>query len=424
MSYNPPSAEVYITEITRTLDNKRNHALQQDIITSGNSVMIGSDLKPPYANPADGTDAIAALEQIITTDFTPVKHETVSSRSYLPLPSAQSKEFSLSERPFDLRNAPNRTIRELEAAPESKTLFYLAYGSNMCAKTFQGVRGIRPISQTNVVVPDLILTFDLPGLPYVEPCFANSKFRAEPTTGSNDDEKASLLDNAISEVDYYKNRWKKGLVGVVYEITFAEYARIMATEGGGASYQDIVIDCYTLAEHSDIVPAQPTSKPFKSHTLCILRDGRRIRRKDPSYAQASARYLKLITDGALEHSLPLEYRDYLHQIRSYTVTTTRQRIGRAISIGLWLPVIRTVFGLNSLLMDKKGRSPPWYRAFIRGVFNSVWITYDYVFKPLFGDGERTIGIDDIEDEKSNGQILKLQMSNPSSPPMRHRLQKS
>ncbi|KAL8636113.1 MAG: hypothetical protein Q9228_006458, partial [Teloschistes exilis] len=46
---------------------------------------------------------------------------------------------------------------------KEKTYLYLAYGSNLAASTFQGARGIRPLAALNVVVPELVLTFDLPG---------------------------------------------------------------------------------------------------------------------------------------------------------------------------------------------------------------------------------------------------------------------
>lgn len=62
----------------------------------------------------------------------------------------------------------------------AETVLYLGHDSNMSAETFMGVRRTRPLFQVNVSVPALRLTFDLPGVPYREPCFANVAFRQVP----------------------------------------------------------------------------------------------------------------------------------------------------------------------------------------------------------------------------------------------------
>ena len=159
--------------------------------------------------------------------------------------------------------------------PESKrgTVLYLAYGSNLCDETFKGKRGIRPLSSINVQVPSLRLTFDLPGLPYTEPCFANSGLREtadHPSDSTSNaaraDEKTHLLQKAPHKEPYRKDRWHKGLIGVVYECTPEDYAHIIATEGGGASYHDILVDCHPFAssDPSDPVPQTPVTPAFKA----------------------------------------------------------------------------------------------------------------------------------------------------------------
>ena len=111
-----------------------------------------------------------------------------------------------------------RTSSERLTSTSSSTILYLAYGSNLCAETFKGRRGIKPLSAVNVHVPSLDLTFDLPGIPYTEPCFANTRYHLPPSH---------------SDSDYHKDRWHKGLIGVVYEVTPEDYRTIIATEGGG-----------------------------------------------------------------------------------------------------------------------------------------------------------------------------------------------
>ena len=108
--------------------------------------------------------------------------------------------------------------------PTTSSVLYLAYGSNLCAKTFLGVRGIRPISQVNVSAPSLSLTFDLPGTPYGEPCFANTSPRKIPRVPLPTDPPIVLPPPPT-------DGWDKGLIGVVYEVTPEDYSKIIATEG-------------------------------------------------------------------------------------------------------------------------------------------------------------------------------------------------
>ncbi|KAK3300743.1 uncharacterized protein B0H64DRAFT_381758 [Chaetomium fimeti] len=337
------------------------------------------------------------------------------------------------------------------APVKPKTVLYLAYGSNMCAETFLGMRGIRPLSQVNVAAPSLDLTFDLPGIPYREPCFANTALRKIPGTPPKFPPElphppigppaAQHEDGADSRNGPARRPpvWNKGLYGIVYEVTAEDYAKIVATEGGGASYHDILVPCLALppsvrVPEKPTIPAPPT--PFLAHTLYAPRipdmpdtangtttttkkdgdddddDGtprtppswlRRlltpVRRPQPDYAQPSARYLKLLADGAREHELPHEYQAYLASLQPYTRTTPRQRWGQGLFLGFWAPTIILLMMAGRWFADGRGRSPPWVVAATTVMFNLVWLSYDCVGKKLFGDGERTEeGEDETEEE--------------------------
>jgi hypothetical protein len=358
---------------------------------------------------AAGSHAVTVVKQIKKADSatTPKPSKAPTCRQWLPSPSKRRMTESLHERPFNLDAAINGTLEEMgTGTKQPETVFYLAYGSNLASETFQGKRGIRPLSQLNVVVPELVMTFDLAGLPYVEPCFANTKYRKAlppPSPPDLSSEKPGLLPNRIQKPKYHKTRWTKGLVGVVYEVTTADFAHIIATEGGGASYQDVLVDCYELSPSEATVPEVPTTEAFKAHTLYSPvyppgtkppEKGGRISRPDPDYAQPSARYLKLINDGADEHALPKDYKEYLHQLRPYTITNQKQRLGAFIFGTIYFPFIRLIFGLNDRFADKKGRAPAWLVAITGALFRGMWNNYDGFFYGLFGDGERTVCDDD------------------------------
>ncbi|KAJ5584707.1 uncharacterized protein N7459_004507 [Penicillium hispanicum] len=336
--------------------------------------------------------------------------------------------------PEKIAEQQERGISWTETAGEQSVL-YLAYGSNLASKTFLGDRGIQPLSQLSVLVPELRLTFDLPGIPYAEPCFAGTQFRNTSSTlnegaGSEDElsvvndddyisEKAALLVETVEtrRSEYSGRNWHKPLVGVVYEVTLADYAKIIATEGGGRGYRDVVVNCHAFAENyksTDPVPDHPTTPSFKAHTLLspaadesrkraqgiqphihrpslsLLSDVGPHMRPDPDYAQPSARYLNLIVTGAEEHDLPVSYREYLSRIHSYKTTTMRQQIGKVVFLAAWGPVILLLLILGRICAGPDGRSPPWLVGFANLVFGALWNSYDYIFKPVFGDGERTI----------------------------------
>ncbi|KAI0863212.1 hypothetical protein F4860DRAFT_77625 [Xylaria cubensis] len=316
----------------------------------------------------------------------------------------------------------------------AKTILYLAYGSNLCAETFLGRRGIRPISQINVSAPAFDLSFDLPGIPYNEPCFANTRPRRIPKPPVIPGKPPKFPPPPYSVAPpSSKPTWSKGLYGVVYEVTPEDYANIIKTEGGGQGYHDVLTPCFELppALHVPEKPPFPElPKPFLAHTLYApslpglpgdgedddpknpgKRDGsdddgdgdkdprkqpwfRRlllpVHRPDPDYAQASARYLKLIRDGAREHALPDDYQAYLASLQSYTMTSVRQQIGRVLFIIAALPLLLLMIGLGRLLADDVGRTPRWLGVATTACMNFLWAVYDGFFKPLFGDGERTM----------------------------------
>ncbi|KAI1872824.1 uncharacterized protein JN550_003698 [Neoarthrinium moseri] len=340
------------------------------------------------------------------------------------------------------RTSPERLAQaspDNDADGSASTKLYLAYGSNLSAQTFIGVRGIRPISSINVSAPAFDLTFDLAGLPYREPCFANtaprknvpklplpgdpptkppidlppsySDYDGKPRTAG--EKEAGPEDPAVSfpALPIRRPTWSKGLYGVVYEVTAADYAKIVQTEGGGASYLDVQTLCVALppAVHVPEQPPIPELRPFLAHTLYAprlpvedeppadqwwRRLATPVRRPEADYAQPSPRYLGLLREGAAQHHLPFEYQAYLERLEAYTITTRRQLLGRWVFMLLWALPLLLILGLGKVFADGDGKVPWWLALYSGAVFNLMWISYDGVFKKHFGDGERTMEDDD------------------------------
>lgn len=336
-----------------------------------------------------------------------------------PLPSTTTRARRTSEARLE-QSAVDGPALAPDAEPD--TVLYLAFGSNLCAETFQGKRGIRPLSEVNVTAPSLRLTFSIPGLPYTEPCFANTAPRKIPEDGIGDPRKPMLP--PIEDPVAGEPRWDKGLVGVVYEVTRKDYKRIMATEGGGSSYKEILVPCLAIPPAVGVPegPGGGVPRPFFARTLCmpfipsVPGDGhseghvegegkgwwkwltRGAQRPAEDYAQPSERYLNLLRTGAAEHELPGDYQRYLAALQSYTIRSTRQKVGKWLMILAWGPGVVLIMALGVLLADKDGKMPAWAAAVSSVLGRAMWWSYDAVFRPLFGDGERTVGGEEGREE--------------------------
>ncbi|KAJ5634164.1 hypothetical protein N7528_002006 [Penicillium herquei] len=380
----------------------------------------------------------ATLPEISSLDVRSIPKTSAERCRVASIAASVDQDIHLAER----ITAQEDTGKGLPTSYAEETVLYLAYGSNLASKTFLGMRGIKPISKIPVLVPELRLTFDLPGLPYAEPCFAGTEFRDPETLPEQESEsevEVEVEDKLLTESEYLSEkapllvetkevhgdtvprpRWDKPLVGVVYEVTLVDYAKIIATEGGGRGYKDVVVDCFPFAEDyipTNPVPSHPSTQSFKAHSLLspsadearkktyaakagessvtcrgsIFREVGSHLRPDPEYAQPSARYLGLLMTGAEEHDLPSSYRDYLSRIHPYTVTKTRQKLGKAAFLVVWAPPVLVMLGFSRKFAGPDGRSPPWLISMSNAVWAAMWHSYDFFFKGIFGDGERTIG---------------------------------
>ncbi|RPB27361.1 hypothetical protein L211DRAFT_766647, partial [Terfezia boudieri ATCC MYA-4762] len=257
----------------------------------------------------------------------------------------------------------------IQKSEGQKSLYYLAYGSNLSASTFKGRRGIKPLSATNVLCPGQVLVFDLDGIPYWEPCFANIREYIS--------ELEQLVVSGSGEV------WKNALIGVVYEVTEEDYAKIIKTEGGGARYKDVEVDCYVLPKADGQGISGPVTT-IKAHTLCAPPN----KANPTSISQPSPRYLGLLVNGAKENSLPQAYINYLFSLHEYCRTTWSQKVGAFLFLAQWILPIAAFLRFKDLFSDKKtGESPGWIQKMEGGMWAAIWFTYRRMYMPFWGDGQ-------------------------------------
>lgn len=138
-----------------------------------------------------------------------------------------------------------------------KRVWYFAFGANMSTQVITRRRGVYPLTSEAARLDGYRLTFSEPGIPLVEPGFAN----IEPD------------DDAV-------------VYGVLHYITQGDLAALDQVEG--ADYSHVEVD--VVGDRSGRVRAHAYRNlhPGKSH-------------------RPSRRYLELLRRGAREHGLPASY---------------------------------------------------------------------------------------------------------------------
>jgi hypothetical protein len=159
-------------------------------------------------------------------------------------------------------------------------VYYFAYGSNMRSSVMEK-RGIRPQKVLPAFVPGYYLTFDIFGVPYTEPSMASISKAVRSCSQSRDGN-----GGGNKEIVPYVH-------GLAYLISFEEYRRLIASEGGGIGYDEVMIDAISLGDGVDSTVG-PVS--IRVHTLVA----KFPRRPNPS---PSRRYLVSLTVPGMKTSL-------------------------------------------------------------------------------------------------------------------------
>ncbi len=182
---------------------------------------------------------------------------------------------------------------DILAESREDCVWYLAYGSNLSSSVFKGRRGIVPLDAKNVFVKGVEVTLDLPGLPYLEPRFANCRLVDEAVHIPVGQASADAKRKEAHEVSRAANPWTGGMLGVAYLVTPKDFAKILKTEGGGSSYEVITVDAQVLDDNQEKERLNFTGKVLEAFTLCAPPSMTRLKE-----GRSSLRYLNLIRNGA------------------------------------------------------------------------------------------------------------------------------
>ena len=170
----------------------------------------------------------------------------------------------------------------------------------MNSKIFLESRGMRPRSSEPAELNGYRLVFDHPGIPLIEPSFAN-----------------------VEKHDSSK------IYGVLYHMTQNEISILNKMEGGG-EYQNLNLE--VLGTRSGL----KTAHVFWSENTGI------------KHLRPSKRYMNILLEGAVEHSLPKEWLQFLenqptsphYPILSPAMKRIMPVLNKLFKIGLGIPFKR------------------------------------------------------------------------------------
>ncbi|KAJ2722092.1 hypothetical protein GGI07_003534 [Coemansia sp. Benny D115] len=234
----------------------------------------------------------------------------------------------------------------------------------MSSKVLSGRRKVFPVESRPVVVPGYQLTFDMVGFPYIEPGFGT----IQPIEHSKPEGEAEPLAEG-RKVDCQVG---SPLHCIAHLITQKEMEHIINTEGGNGNpdfgYQLVDIACTTY-----------DGQEIRGKTLID------VNTKLTGY-HPSARYRKILIDGAEEHGLAAEYLERLRLVRPFVAATVGQRVAKALTLAVGLPLVMPVFLFAFASLALKTKTPRAVSVYGEHVKRLTWVLHDWVLAPIFGKG--------------------------------------
>ncbi|EFE39248.1 gliotoxin biosynthesis protein GliK [Trichophyton verrucosum HKI 0517] len=292
-------------------------------------------------------------------------------------------------------------LPKAEAAKE-RLVWYLAYGSNLSAKTFREDRGMTPQAAVAVKVAGWRLAMSSAGFPYREPCYA-SITEYKPAT-------EKIVENGVDDDEV--------LCGTAYLITWAQWIEIIGSEGGGIAYDEALVAAQpvhpahrqrwgdqirvlTLVSTMERWPeARPTERylvsliiSFFPPFLSVSKSWRSTQNKLTFLPPRSRSFKGLILDGAQAANFPPSYIERIRQkYPCYQPPSTAwERMGAAIFLAFWTPVMSLLSTLTHSTArtgpGKDGHVPPAVRALVRFAMLAMWWLHDTIWAGIWGRGD-------------------------------------
>ncbi|GIK05550.1 hypothetical protein Aspvir_009663 [Aspergillus viridinutans] len=242
-------------------------------------------------------------------------------------------------------------------------IWYFAYGSNIRLSVLEN-RGIKALDIKAVVVPSHYLTFDIFGIPYVEPSFASiAPFAPDKRTTLR------LGDSPSRDVPPAQ--------GLAYLLNPKDYRQLVISEGGGVAYDEVEVHVTILAEDG---------KPDPRSILIA----RTLQAKYPwrPNGAPSTRYLGLISTGCKQNKRLTAYSAYIDSLPSYEPPTSfHAKLGGLLFLLFWRPPRNMLIRLIRVHTDSDGHCPAWLGWIILTFYGLMWSYHDNIHSRIWGRGD-------------------------------------
>ncbi|GAA5922087.1 uncharacterized protein JCM15063_003181 [Sporobolomyces koalae] len=285
-----------------------------------------------------------------------------------------------------------------------QTRSLIIYGPHLFpTKLKELLEGLSPISQSAVVVPTAFLSFDIPGIPFLEPCHANCLVR-----GYNDSEapqrksEAEKGDGHEESEDYKRWVWAKCSTGADYEGCLPHPLEGIVVELDLEGF-DLLLDkilsrspatrfslCpveYVPFENGD--PDRPTSSSNQRAEILVFDSPSRATLDRIGPLQPTQQYLSLILRGAFFTPLSRTYLSHLFLLRPYAPSTRfSTRIVRTLIKLALVPEFLLVWIPRTLLQSRLLRNTRNRIGMVGFGHERVWDTFERFVSRWAGSGWR------------------------------------
>ncbi|GAA6002095.1 hypothetical protein JCM10207_003070 [Rhodosporidiobolus poonsookiae] len=222
------------------------------------------------------------------------------------------------------------------------TRWLVLYGAHLFPPRLAAILGdAKPVSSSTVTVRDAFLAFDVPGVPFLEPVYANALLKGLNDAGEW--QSTTEKDGGRDGEAYKRWVWERVCPGMTFEGSLPPNLEGMAYELPEADFEAVLKAARAASPNlpSSLYPVCAVkfangdpSKPLGEISAELLALEPSVR---PAGLQPSPQYLGLVLRGAFLNALSRPYVAYLTLIRPYVVSTPEKKRVRTLFRLLLLP---------------------------------------------------------------------------------------